>query len=351
VKTSRLHQAGLNQSISKVVVEEFIKGVEFRRKISLSLLEIEYQGQGLTRRQLLSDINKGLVKVKPTPAQVKQSFLNIQRIEQTNSRFQHPRNAPFNSTVIQYVTRRDDRVRPTHRILDKRTYPRGHDFWINHLPPIDQGCRCTIRSIPRSKARISPDNRPGGEAFDAINTGVNGSLDYVQNSTIRLAEQYLAAGGSDDKIIENFTKSLNVLKFSKDRSLFIEELSRSSIDLTLIAGLTGLSLEKQTITSGAVNHAKDIYSQALLSPKSQNTDLALIGSLGYELFDITDGRAGSIRADLPVVAVNQIQRTGILEHTVIANSEGDTSLQVISQSITEYYSLQIIAAGAVVEIV
>lgn len=46
--------------------------------------------------------------------------------------------------LIQYVTQRDDRVRPAHRSLDGITLPVTHNFWRRYWPPNGWNCRCFI---------------------------------------------------------------------------------------------------------------------------------------------------------------------------------------------------------------
>lgn len=46
--------------------------------------------------------------------------------------------------LVQYITQRDNRVRPTHRELDGITLPITHHFWRRYWPPNGWNCRCFV---------------------------------------------------------------------------------------------------------------------------------------------------------------------------------------------------------------
>jgi SPP1 gp7 family putative phage head morphogenesis protein len=49
--------------------------------------------------------------------------------------------------LLQYDTAGDNRVRPAHQALDNIIRPVNDAFWKNHYPPLDFGCRCTVRQL------------------------------------------------------------------------------------------------------------------------------------------------------------------------------------------------------------
>jgi SPP1 gp7 family putative phage head morphogenesis protein len=49
--------------------------------------------------------------------------------------------------LLQYDTAGDNRVRPAHQALDSIIRPVNDAFWKNHYPPLDFGCRCTVRQL------------------------------------------------------------------------------------------------------------------------------------------------------------------------------------------------------------
>lgn len=82
-----------------------------------------------------------------------------------------------------YVTAGDDRVRPTHAILDGVTLPKGHKFWQDFYPPNGWNCRCQaiplfdaaeviqpMRKLPDG-SRVKPDvgfKWNAGHVFNAL---------------------------------------------------------------------------------------------------------------------------------------------------------------------------------------
>lgn len=64
---------------------------------------------------------------------------------------------------IRYVTRRDERVRDSHRAWDNTTLPVGHPFWRTHTPPNGWRCRCRITSM--TQAEYDKGLAPNGQAL------------------------------------------------------------------------------------------------------------------------------------------------------------------------------------------
>ena len=63
---------------------------------------------------------------------------------------------------IRYVTRRDERVRHSHKAWDNLTLPIDHPFWKTHYPPNGWRCRCRVVAMTQAEydAGIAPDGRP-----------------------------------------------------------------------------------------------------------------------------------------------------------------------------------------------
>lgn len=58
--------------------------------------------------------------------------------------------------ILEWSTVGDNRVRPTHAILDGKTYPKSHSFWKKCYPPIDWNDRCTV--IPGIQSNYKNDD-------------------------------------------------------------------------------------------------------------------------------------------------------------------------------------------------
>ena len=57
--------------------------------------------------------------------------------------------------LLQYDTAGDNKVRQSHQALDNITLPINNAFWKNHYPPLDFGCRCTVRQLAAGNATPS----------------------------------------------------------------------------------------------------------------------------------------------------------------------------------------------------
>jgi len=70
--------------------------------------------------------------------------------------------------LLEYDTIGDDRVRPTHRALDKIIRPVNDKFWSVYYPPNGWRCRCSVRQITAEEGEVTnlqgwlkPDDVPG----------------------------------------------------------------------------------------------------------------------------------------------------------------------------------------------
>jgi len=66
------------------------------------------------------------------------------------------------SPYIRYITKRDERVRDSHRTWDNLTLPVDHPFWHTHTPPNGWRCRCRITSMSQAEydKGLSPTGQP-----------------------------------------------------------------------------------------------------------------------------------------------------------------------------------------------
>ena len=62
---------------------------------------------------------------------------------------------------LRYVTRRDERVRHSHKAWDNVTLPVGHPFWLTHSPPNGWRCRCGLVAMTRKEydAGLAPNGQ------------------------------------------------------------------------------------------------------------------------------------------------------------------------------------------------
>ncbi|MDP2786200.1 MAG: phage minor head protein [Sulfurimicrobium sp.] len=67
------------------------------------------------------------------------------------------------SPYIRYITKRDERVRASHRGWDNLTLPVDHPFWHAHTPPNGWRCRCRITTL--SQEEYDQGLSPTGQAL------------------------------------------------------------------------------------------------------------------------------------------------------------------------------------------
>lgn len=53
----------------------------------------------------------------------------------------------YQKGCLKYITKRDNRVRPEHIVLDGIEKPIGDVFWTVYYPPNDWGCRCDVEAV------------------------------------------------------------------------------------------------------------------------------------------------------------------------------------------------------------
>jgi SPP1 gp7 family putative phage head morphogenesis protein len=87
----------------------------------------------------------------------------------------------------QYITVGDERVRPSHAVLNGLVFHADHEFWAENYPPNGHKCRCGVRSLSaRQVAREGldvQDKMPGDSMYTDPKTGM---------------EYHVARPGADD---------------------------------------------------------------------------------------------------------------------------------------------------------
>lgn len=68
------------------------------------------------------------------------------------------------SPYLRYITKRDERVRASHREWDNLTLPVDHSFWNTHYPP--NGWRCRCRAMSMSQAEYDKGIAPNGQELN-----------------------------------------------------------------------------------------------------------------------------------------------------------------------------------------
>ena len=64
---------------------------------------------------------------------------------------------------LRYITKRDERVRASHRAWDNVTLPIDHPWWNTHYPPNGWRCRCRVMNM--TQAEYDAGHTPTGDAL------------------------------------------------------------------------------------------------------------------------------------------------------------------------------------------
>src|ERR1035437_177637 len=106
---------------------------------------------------------------------------------------------------LEYVTARDGRVRPAHRLLDKIIQPVNSKFWSIYMPPNGWNCRCTALQVDSDgvltdlSTRKAPTMKEVPEIF-RFNAGKEKRIYSEKHPYFRLDEE---AQKAVDKLTKN----------------------------------------------------------------------------------------------------------------------------------------------------
>lgn len=84
------------------------------------------------------------------------------------------------SPYIRYITKRDERVRDSHKSWDNLTLPVDHPFWHTHFPP--NGWRCRCRAMSMSQADYDNGLAPNGQPLNKVEPDIQ-FKDWVNKKT------------------------------------------------------------------------------------------------------------------------------------------------------------------------
>lgn len=147
------------------------------------------------------------------------------------------------SPYIRYITKRDERVRASHRSWDRLTLPVDHPFWNTHYPPNGWRCRCRAMSMSQAdyEKGLTPDgkrlnksepeiewvewkNKKTG-AVEKVPKGIDPGFGYNPGKTAQREN-------SLDKLVAEKLSAANNLNGASPRALWnrvVSELSTSEI--------------------------------------------------------------------------------------------------------------------------
>lgn len=160
---SRLANLDLLQSIQDGITKS-VNGDLSRRdwmKDTQALLE---QAGWWGKKEVLDTATGETVITTFDPARLKLIFDTNTRMAYSAGLWQRIERNKKTHPYIRYITKRDEKVRLSHRAWDNLTLPVDHPFWQTHFPPNGWRCRCRAMSI--SQAEYDKGLSPLGETLN-----------------------------------------------------------------------------------------------------------------------------------------------------------------------------------------
>jgi SPP1 gp7 family putative phage head morphogenesis protein len=77
-----------------------------------------------------------------------------------------------------YITVGDDRVRPSHELLDGVTLPKDHPFWDTCIPPCGWSCRCSWVDLFHEEDEVEPPEGPVDVDGTDVEAGPDDGFDF-----------------------------------------------------------------------------------------------------------------------------------------------------------------------------
>lgn len=157
---SRLAKLDILESMRDGILSS-VKGDSSRQDWTKNAKELLIQA-GWWGKKSLSDPSTGeIVTTTFDPPRLKLIFDTNTRMAYSAGLWQRIESNKQTHPYIRYITRRDERVRLSHKTWDNVTLPVDDPFWKTHYPPNGWRCRCRAMSI--SQADYDAGMSPNGE--------------------------------------------------------------------------------------------------------------------------------------------------------------------------------------------
>jgi len=160
---SRLANLDLLQSIQDGITRS-VNGDLSRRDWTKSAQALLEKAGWWGRKEVLDPATGEMVTTTFDPARLKLIFDTNTRIAYSAGLWQRTERNKKTHPYIRYITKRDERVRLSHRAWDNVTLPVDHPFWQTHFPPNGWRCRCRATTI--SQAEYDKGLSPLGETLN-----------------------------------------------------------------------------------------------------------------------------------------------------------------------------------------
>lgn len=158
---SRLAHADLLQTFRDKITAS-VKGdlsrCDFMRDMKSELQKAGWWGEN----QVLDPQTGKMLSTTFDASRLKLIYDTNIRTAQAAGRWQRFESTRASHPYLRYVTKRDERVRVSHRVFDNVTLPIDDPFWHSHTPPLGYRCRCRLVAMSKGdfEAGQAPDGSP-----------------------------------------------------------------------------------------------------------------------------------------------------------------------------------------------
>lgn len=158
---SRLARLDLLQAIQEGITQS-VNGDLSRRDFTRDITGLLQKAGWWGVKEVVDPTTGEVVKTRFDPNRVKLIYDVNTRMAHSAGRWERIQAAAGTHPYLRYVTKRDERVRASHREWDNLTLPVGHAFWLTHYPPNGWRCRCRVVSLTQAEydAGLSPTGAP-----------------------------------------------------------------------------------------------------------------------------------------------------------------------------------------------
>ncbi len=157
---SRLARADLLQSIQEQITKSVNGELSRRDFMRDSKVMLEKAGWWGTK-EVVDPATGEVLKTTFNNARLKLIYDTNTRQAYTAGQWQQLQETKSTFPYLRYITQRDDKVRPAHRLWDNVTLPIDHPFWRTHRPPNGYRCRCRVVAV--SQAEYDAGKTPTGD--------------------------------------------------------------------------------------------------------------------------------------------------------------------------------------------
>lgn len=147
---SRLARLDLLQAVYEGVLGS-VKGDVSRRDFMRGIQDILVSEGWWGEKEVKDPLTGETLTTKFDPARLKLIFDTNTRMAYSAGLWGRIQRNKATSPYIRYITKRDERVRASHRAWNNLTLPVDHAFWTTHFPPNGWRCRCRAMSMGQAE--------------------------------------------------------------------------------------------------------------------------------------------------------------------------------------------------------